>query len=147
MSKELDIGGAPSLEKPQTDAQASSALPSPVSRRVAKRQRDGRVRRMKREVTKEATHLADNRKFRYSIETFTETTILLRESFAELRSKGLIDENGELRSSIDTFTRLAALQLKYANALGLTPVSLGKFKATKPDLAAAFAEVEDAEQA
>jgi hypothetical protein len=58
----------------------------------------------------------------------------------------LIGENGELRPSIETIRRLVDTQAKIAEKLGLTPSTLKALRKEKrADLAAVFAESEDAE--
>jgi hypothetical protein len=77
------------------------------------------------------------------VEAFGINSLLVRDSYALLRERGLLNENGELRSSIDTLQRLMGLQLKLARELGLTPAVLGKIRNEKPvDLAGAFAETD-----
>jgi len=56
-------------------------------------------------------------------------------------------ETGELRSSVNTVRQLAETQLRVAAQLGLTPASLKLFsKERRVDLAAAFAEADDADE-
>jgi hypothetical protein len=93
-----------------------------------------------------APHLNDAR-FAPLVSSFARITLLGLDSYEFLREKGLVGENGELRSSVDAVQRLIGTQLKLANALGLSPAVLGKLRNEKPaDLAAALAgHVDDAE--
>lgn len=82
----------------------------------------------------------DDPKFGPLITSFAEVTLLSRDAFDFLRGNGLVNEDGELRSSVDTFQRLLGQQVKLARELHLTPASLGKVKGERPvDLPAAFA--------
>ncbi len=117
----------------------SRPAPAPHSPR---RKRDQRVRRFRRELLRVVPELAEAR-FGPLTQTFARLSILAIEAFDHLRASGLLDESGELRSSVETFQRLANAQLKFATALGLSPAALGKFKREKPvDLAAALADAE-----
>lgn len=107
--------------------------------------RDHRVRRFKREILKTAPELNDPR---YSpvLHTFARANILLLDSYDFLRTNGLVNENGELRSSVDTVNRLINTVLKAGAALGLTPAGMTKLRKDRPiDLVAALASAEDAD--
>lgn len=93
-----------------------------------------------------APHLNDA-KFQPLVNSFARITLLGLDSYEFLRERGLVGENRELRSSVDAVQRLIGVQLKLANALGLSPAVLRKIRNEKPaDLAAALARhVEDAE--
>lgn len=119
---------------------------APLTR--AARRRDQRVRRKKQQILVGAPHLEDA--FRPLLESLARVTLLTEDGYEFLRKNGLVNEQGELRSSVDTVQRLMSTQLKLANALGLSPAALGKLRKEKPaDLAAALAghvDVEDAEE-
>jgi hypothetical protein len=128
---------------------ASPPLPSPVSRRntaLARRKRDQRLRRSRRELLKVAPLLADA-KYSPLVNSFCRVSLLAADGYELLRNGGLLDANGELRSSVATVNQLIGQQLKLARELGLSPSAVSKLKKDKLDLPAAFAEVEDAEQA
>jgi hypothetical protein len=109
-----------------------------VTRRVARR--DQRVRRFKRQLLQVAPNLDDAR-FGPMIHAFARLSILSLDAYEHLRLKGIVNANGELRSSVDVVQRLVNAQLKLANALGLTPLALGKLKPGAPDdLAAMLAD-------
>jgi hypothetical protein len=116
--------------------------------RITRPKRDQRVRRVRRQLLVDAPHL-DDAKVDLLVASFARVTLLSGDSYEYLRKVGLVNEAGELRSSVDTVSRLIALQLKLARELGLSPATLGKFRNEKPaDLAAALAghvDVEDAE--
>jgi hypothetical protein len=121
----------------------SSNVPArPPSTSATRRKRDQRLRRFRRQLLVVAPHL-DDPKFRPLLSSFGRITLLAADGYELLRSSGLTNENGELRSSVDTIQRLIGQQLKLANALGLTPAALGKLRNERPiDLAAAIAEAE-----
>lgn len=111
----------------------------PRSRAVT-RQRDQRVRRFRRQLLAVAPHLNDP-KFGPLLHSFARISILGLDSYDYLRLKGIVGADGELRSSVDVVQRLVNAQLKLANALGLTPLALGKLKpGALDDLAAALAK-------
>jgi hypothetical protein len=122
----------------ENEIAASSTVPT--SRRRAKR--DQRLKRVNSEIRKVTGHL-DDPKYRIVLGTFGRTTLMLRDTYEVIREGGLLNKDGELRSSVDTFTRLAGLQLKLARELGLTPAALGKIRHEKPvDLVGAIADAE-----
>ena len=107
------------------------------------RKRDERVRRACRSIVRVAPHL-DDPKFRPLIQAFARTSILNLDAFEHLRHVGIVNANGELRSSVDTFQRLVNTQMKLADKLGLTPSTLGKLDKRRPiDLAAAMSAHEE----
>ena len=140
----FDIAGTGGLQiegDAGTYAPASLPSPAPVPRRVTKRKRDHRLKRFRRELLKVAPDLNDS-KYTPLLNSFGRLTILSIDAYEVLRSGGLLDdENREIRSSVETFARLAAQQLRFARELGLTPTALGKLKREKAaDLVAAFEE-------
>ena len=118
---------------------AANAEATPA-RRYRRRSKDQRVRRFRADLIRVAPHL-DDRKFAPLLHSFSRVSLLALDSYEFLRDKGIVGENGELRSSVDTVQRLIGMQLKLANALGLSPSALGKLRHERPiDLAAALAE-------
>jgi len=81
------------------------------------------------------------------VQAFARISILNTDAFEHLRQVGLVNADGELRSSVDVFQRLASTLTKMATSLFLTPAALGKLDKRKPiDLASAMsAEVVDAD--
>lgn len=121
--------------------------PVPRSRGLARRQRDQRLRRIVRQARRLAPHL-DDRAFGPVLQSFGRISLLLADSYEKIRNQELLDDHGELRSSVDTIRRLADTQAKLAEKLGLTPATLRTFTREKAaDLAAAFVEsdVDEAE--
>jgi hypothetical protein len=154
MSDHVTSIDGPGCERRAHDANdvqpsASSPVPSPVPHRnsaIARRKRDQRLRRSRRELLKVAPML-DDPKYAPLINSFCRVSLLAADGYELLRSGGLLDANGELRSSVATVNQLIGQQLKLARELGLSPSAVSKLKKDKLDLPAAFAEVEDAEQA
>jgi hypothetical protein len=112
-------------------------------KRVAQGRRlpiDQRVRRFKRKLLQVAPHLCEPR-YGPMIHTFASVSILQRDACEYLRLKGLVNDQGELRGSVGTVNTLCNTMLKLANALGLTPLSLSRFKPSElDDLAAQLAK-------
>ncbi len=126
---------------------STAVAPVPRTPTRAERRRDQRVRRKKQQMLVVAPHL-DDAKFKPLLESFAQVTLLKGDCYEFLRKHGLVNEQGELRSSVDTVQRLMGLQLKLANALGLSPAVLGKIRNEKPaDLVAALARHGDVEEA
>jgi hypothetical protein len=111
-----------------------------------RRSRDGRVNRLRSAILRTAPHLRDPQ-FAPLVGTFARINLLALDSYEFLRERGLIGENGELRSSVDTVQRLSSALLKIATALNLTPAAIGKLKGERPtDLASALAtHIDEAE--
>jgi len=122
-------------------------LPAPPRSRILERKkRDEQIRRAVRKARRLAPHL-ENPVFLPLLQSFCRISLLVERGYAELRKNTLLDENGELRASIDVVRRLAETQTRLAEKLGLTPTTLRMLSREKVlDLAAALAEdVEDAE--
>ena len=116
-----------------------------ASNRPARRRRarDQRVKRLARQTIITCPHL-DEPKYRPLVASFARISILALDSYEFLRERGLTNESGELRSSVEVVSRLFSNQLKLATALGLSPAAVGKFRNERPiDLAAAIAENND----
>jgi hypothetical protein len=114
--------------------------PQPRGRVALRRQpRDQRVRRFKRQLLQVAPHL-DDAKFGPLLHSFARISLLGLDAYEHLRLSGIVGRDGELRPSVDVIQRLITSQLRLANALGLSPLALGKLKGALPDdLAAALA--------
>jgi hypothetical protein len=114
------------------------------------RRRCQRTRRVAHQIIVVSGGRLDDPAYRLPAQSLARISILAGDAFDLLREKGLLNEAGELRSSVDTFQRLVGMQVKLCRELGLTPAALGKLnKGPKPiDLAAAMADAEpvDAEQ-
>jgi len=121
------------------------AIPAEAQNRPSRRRRarDQRVKRFRRAVLVAAPELDDPR-FAPLVASFSRISILGLDAYEFLRANGIMSEEGELRSSVDTVNRLIGAQLKLANALGLAPAALGKLRNERPiDLAAHFAQKQD----
>jgi hypothetical protein len=94
--------------------------PSPVARR---KKRDQQVRRFVGRIRTLAPH-CDNPVFAVTLAAFARVSLLLERSYAFLRDKDVVGENGELRPSVDAVRRLAETQSRLAKELGLTPSTL-----------------------
>jgi hypothetical protein len=125
----------------------TNSVTTTISRSAVRRQRDQRLRRIVRECRRLAPHL-DNRAFGPVLQSFARVSLLLADSYEKIRGAELLDENNELRPSIDTIRRLADTQAKLAEKLGLTPATLRAFGREKPvDLVGALAENNDGREA
>jgi hypothetical protein len=97
---------------------ALSGLHNPNS--TVLRKRDERVRRLVRRCRSLAPHLG-NPAFGPVLQSFSRLSLLLSDSYEQLRSQDLIDDRGELRPSVETIRRLASTQAYLAMTLGLAP--------------------------
>jgi hypothetical protein len=77
-----------------------------------------------------APHL-DKEEFRPVILSFARVSNVTTDVYKFLRKNGLVGEDGEIRRSVDTLTRLMGVQLKLANALNLTPGALTRVPRSK----------------
>jgi hypothetical protein len=102
--------------------------PAAPSRRAITRKRDQRLRRFKRQLLAVAEHLRED-EYAPLIQSFGRISLLVIDGYEVLRAGGLLNKDGELRSSVDTFQRLVGQQLKLARELGLTPSAIGKLGA------------------
>jgi hypothetical protein len=121
---------------------------APNNRHAGRRRpRDQRVKRFRRQMIIVAPHL-DDPKYAPLIASFARISILALDSYEFLRERGLTNESGELRSSVEVVSRLFSNQLKLATALGLSPATVGRFRNEKPaDLVGALAEHDEARNA
>jgi hypothetical protein len=129
------------------DTSGSGVPAPPMGRAMVRAKRDQRLQRIVRSARSLAPHL-DNPIFTPVLQSFGRVSLLLQDSYEKVRSGDLLDDDGELRPSINTVRGLAETQMRLARELGLTPLtlrSLGREK--RVDLAAALAgHVEDAEE-
>lgn len=121
---------------------AVASVPAPISRP----KKNQRVRRQVRDVQRLVPHL-NNPIFRRQLGNLGLTSVLIQDSYEEIRRRGLINpETGELRASIDTIRKLVDSYAKQARELGITPSTLKALGHEKSvDIAAKFAEVDDGE--
>src|ERR1700736_3400411 len=100
-----------------------TTLPAkPTSRAAVARKRDQRLRRFRRQLLAVAPNLDDPR-FAPLVAAFGRAVILSGDAYEFLRERGLVNQDGELRSSVDVVQRLFTTQLKLARELGLTPAA------------------------
>jgi hypothetical protein len=128
---------------------SDNRLPTAVplsSRSLIRRKRDEQVRRFARRLRQIAPHLNDLR-FGPLVSSFARISILLERAYATLKDRDLISpETDELRTSIDTVSRLIGQQVKLAAALGLSPMTIRSLSREKvADAFDAARGVEDAE--
>jgi hypothetical protein len=96
---------------------------TPVRPRAATRKRDQKIRRLVRHF-QNLSNLADLR-YRPALQTAARLTLLVDRAYELLKDrKSLLDEDGELSSSLDTFRRLCDSQLAALKSLGLSPTSV-----------------------
>ncbi len=111
---------------------------------MIRRKRDQRVRRFRRQLLAVAPHL-DDPKFGPLTQSFARLSILASDIFDHLREMGIVNDDGEIRSSsVDALRKLIDSQVRLADKLHLTPAAQGRLNRDQPfDLAAAMA-AEDA---
>ena len=115
----------------------------PLTRR--RRNRDLRVKRLRKQIIADAPHLDDIR-LAPLVNAYAKVAILASDSYKFIKERGIGGADGELRRSVETVSRLFAGQLKMATALGLTPAGLREIRDEKAvDLAAALADMTDEE--
>ncbi len=116
------------------------ARPRPESRMAVRRHRDEQIRRGVCKARRLAPHL-ENPIFLPLLQSFCRISLLLERGYQSLRDGSLLDQDGELRGSVDTVRRLAETQTRLAEKLGLTPATLRAMAKEKViDLAAELAE-------
>src|SRR5260370_21852256 len=121
------------------DTPASGPPAAAVGRAVARAKRDQRMRRIIRRARMLAPHL-ENQVFTPVLQSFARVSLLLGDCYEKLRDGELLNDDGELRPSINTVRALAETQMRLARELGLTPVTLRQLgREKRVDLAAALA--------
>lgn len=100
---------------------------------VRKIKKDERTNRAARQIVSLAPHLNDP-KFRPLIRSYAKISLVTADAAAFLRKRGIVGDDGELRRSVDTFTRLVITQMKLAEKLGLTPGTFHTLSHAKPTL-------------
>jgi len=118
-----------------------------MSNLPARRQskRDEQVRRFVRRLRALVPHL-DNPIFLPALQSFARIHKLLDRSYGHLREGSLLNQDGELRTSIDAVRRLAETHSRLSKELGITPTTLhalAREKSANFDLAAEFAKAPD----
>ena len=102
----------------------NDTLPArPVFRVMTRVKRDQQVRRAVRRLATIAPHLADPR-YRPALQSLARITLLVDRAYETLRDRPLLDENGELRPSLDTLRRMIGTQSDLLKAVGLMPTSV-----------------------
>lgn len=107
---------------PAANAERAPARRS-VSRIAVRRRRDEQVRRAVRRLATIAPHLADL-KYRPALQSLARISLLVDRAYETLKGRSLLDENGELRPSLDTLRRLIGTQSDLLKAVGLMPTSI-----------------------
>jgi hypothetical protein len=95
------------------------------------RKRDFRVRLFRRKLLKATPNLADD-KFAPVTLSFCRISILSMDCYRFLHQRGIIGDDGELRRSVDTYSRLINTQVKLAEKLGLSPASYRSVVSDQP---------------
>lgn len=112
-----------------------------ISRSATRRKVDQRIKRVRRELLVDAPAHVNPRRFKYAIETGARAIVLTRDAYEFLRERGMTNEDGELRSSVDVVQRLLSTTLKILRELNLTPAAMGKLRNERPiDLVGAMSE-------
>lgn len=114
------------------------------ARRPSRARRDQQIRRA---VSRLRTFVPalDRPEYLPLLRSYARITLLIERSYELLRDGSLVDENGELRASLDTIRRLMSTQAALGRELGLSPSAARSVIRQPKDLAAAFAEAEDGE--
>jgi len=113
-------------------------------RSISARKRDYRVRIFKRRLLLAAPNLADD-KFLPITVSFSRISVLSMDAYRFLHQRGIIGADGELRKSVDTYSKLLNTQLKLAEKLGLTPAAFRAVESGQPfDLVAEIAKTRTA---
>jgi hypothetical protein len=113
-------------------------------RSISARKRDYRVRIFKRRLLLAAPNLADD-KFLPITVSFSRISVLSMDAYRFLHQRGIIGADGELRKSVDTYSKLLNTQLKLAEKLGLTPSAFKAVATGQPfDLVAEIAKTRTA---
>lgn len=125
------------------------APPPPAPSRALSRppKRDQQIRRAVTRLRTLVPHL-DRPEYLPLLRSYARVTLLIERSYEVLRDGRLVDDDGELRGSLDTIRRLMTTQAQLARELGLSPSAARSVQSNRPrDLAAAFADANDAEDA
>jgi hypothetical protein len=112
-----------------------------VSRVMTRVKRDQQVRRAVRRLATIAPHLADP-KYRPALQSLARITLLVDRAYETLRERPLLDENGELRPSLDTLRRMIGTQSDLLKAVGLMPTSVLPDSQQHKTLDAVFERIE-----
>jgi phage terminase small subunit len=92
----------------------------PISRAAARRKRDLAVYRLTRKLVTLVPALEDAQ-FRPLVTNYCRLAVLCERAYDRIREASLLDDNGELRSSLDTYRRMTGELRAMGRELGLSP--------------------------
>ena len=110
-----------------------SQLPVRRGPGIARLKRDEAVRRMARRIVTLVPAL-DRPEWRPLILNYSRVAVLAERAYNHLREAGLLDDHGELKSSLETYRRLAGELRAQARELGLSPTVAVSLTQMKPML-------------
>lgn len=156
MSDENGNGQVPDSDREiPSGAKSPSAVGQPAATRAAAEaayirrhaKRDQQVRRAVTHLRNLVPHL-DKPEFLPLVRSFVRVTLLIERAYEVLRDGKIVDDAGELRSSLTSINTLMKTQSALARELGLSPSSLKSIGTQRQTLdleaiRAAFKEVED----
>jgi hypothetical protein len=96
-----------------------------------RRNRDLRVKRLRKQMIADAPHLDDIR-LAPLVNAYAKVAILASDSYKFIKERGIAGADGELRPAVEVVNRLFASQFKMAATLNLTPDGLRKMRDEKP---------------
>lgn len=88
----------------------------------------------------------DQPEWRPLVLTYCRIAVLAQRAYDHLRQSGLLDEEGELKKSLETYRRLAGELRAQARELGLSPSVAASLMKQKPIDFVAAMNVENAEE-
>jgi hypothetical protein len=113
---------------------------TPVRHRVAMRKRDQKIRRLVRHIEKLSN--LSNPRYRPALQTAARLTLLVDKTYELLKERNsLLNEDGEISSSLDAFRRLCDSQLAALKSLGLLPTSILPENAADKSLDAVYQRI------
>jgi hypothetical protein len=118
------VGGA-SFPPPAVGPALQTDLGLALATKRRRPPRDQRLRREVRQLLTYAPHLRDVR-YAVGVNSLCLITCKIRDCNNALLHRPVLNESGELRSSLDTIGRLVSVQLKLLKSLGLTPDTLNE---------------------
>ena len=132
------------MNERRTTEASIPARTAPMSRVANRVRRDQQIRRTVRRLAT-LGNLADPR-WRPALVSLARTTVLLDRMYEALRDRPLLDDKGELRSSIDVLRRMISTQQSLLGSLGLLPTSVLPDNAAAKTLDAVFERMEKVRQ-
>ncbi len=106
--------------------QGGGEIPEPPRRSLStrwQRKKDTQVRRLVRRF--EGLARLDDPRFRPALQSLARLTLLLERSYEHLKGReSLLNEKGELCTSVDVIRRLCESQASLLKMMGLTPTSV-----------------------